>query len=455
MKITKYQKALDYLHKSIPRGKLRYPGIKGLERQKLLLEILGKPQNKYKVIHIAGTSGKGSTASFLSHLLADQGFKVGLTVSPHILYVRERIQINNKNISEDKFTDLVNRVIPAIEELKNKGYGEATYFEIVVAMFYLAFADFGVDYAVIETGMGGLMDGTNVVESENKIALITRLGLDHTRILGNNLTKIATQKAGIIFPKNTVITLWQHRNVRKVLDKTAKKNSSVLWYLKNGSNYKNVHLYNEGLKYNFNFGNLKLKNVFIKSRAIYQVENSALAMGTLEIIGQRDDFKIDENILRKTLADFKFLGRMDIFKIKNSQDKEVTVIFDGAHNPQKMVAFTGSLKRAYPKNKFEFIVAFKQKKEAKKMLQKIVPLAQKIILTSFVVEDQDMAAISQATNYMVEILETLKYKKYQIIANPNVAIKTAINESPLVAVTGSLYLLGKIYEKITNNKLID
>ncbi|HWS49213.1 MAG TPA: Mur ligase family protein, partial [Candidatus Methanoperedens sp.] len=185
MKIIFYKEVLEYLHQSIPKGKLRFPGELGLERQKFLLKCLDNPQNKYRVIHIAGTSGKGSTASYLSQLLEKHGFKVGLTVSPHILDIKERVQINNKNISESDFVLMLNKVIPAVEMAKKTGLGEPTYFEIMVTMFFYAFYYFKVDFAVVETGMGGTFDGSNVVALENKLAVITRLGLDHTGLLGN------------------------------------------------------------------------------------------------------------------------------------------------------------------------------------------------------------------------------------------------------------------------------
>lgn len=437
--ISSYKKALEYLYKSIPKGSLRYPGELGLKRQKFLLECLDNPQNKYPIIHLAGTSGKGSTASYTSHLLVAHGFKVGLTVSPHIIDIKERIQINNKNISQKDFVILLNKVIPAIEKSKENGLGNPTYFEILVAMFYFAFHYFKVDYAVVETGMGGLVDGTNIIDSEDKIALITKLGLDHTRILGNNIQKIAIQKAGIIHKKNIVISPWQFKNAREVLGKKTKETNSPIFYIKRGLNYKNIHLKENGLIYNFSFDNFCLKKIKLNTRALYQVENSALSLATLKIISQRDDFIINNKTVKKTLSKFKFSGRMEVV---NKQKK--ILVFDGAHNPQKMSAFIKSLKFSYPKQKFIFIVAFKQKKEAKKMLQKMIPIADKIILTSFIVEDQDMIAVSQTIKNLSIILDKLKFNKYQIINNPNLAIKQAIKKSNFVAITGSLYLLSKV-----------
>ncbi len=445
MKIQNYKQALNYLYKSIPKGKFRHPGELGLVRQRFILNCLNNPQNSYPVIHLAGTSGKGSTASYLSHLLSNHGLKTGLTVSPHIFDIRERVQINNKLISQKDFVILLNKIIPAIEKTQKSGLGNPTYFEIVVTIFYFAFHYYHVDYAVIETGMGGLMDGTNVIDSKNKIAVITKLGLDHTKLLGNNISKIATQKAGIIKPKNIVLSLWPVKAAKLVLDKAAKDNNSPLSYIKKGINYKNIHLIEKGLIYTYSFQDLVLKKLLLKTIALYQVENSALALSVLKTISNRDNFQVNPKIVKKTLANFKFAGRMDVSKTNTS-----TIIYDGAHNPQKMSAFIKSLKFSFPDQKFFFIVAFKQKKEAKKMLKEIIPIAKKIILTSFIVTDQDMVAISQDQNYLIKILKDLNFDKYQIISNPNLAIKKATDESKLVAITGSLYLLSKIKSSSTN-----
>jgi len=437
--ISGYKQALDYLQQSFPKGKLKHSGELGLKRQLFLLKCLDNPQNRYPVIHLAGTSGKGSTASYVSRLLVGHGFKVGLTVSPHLFDVRERIQINNQPVSQEDFVALLNKIIPAIEKTKDNGFGNPTYFEIMVTMFYLAFYLHRVDYAVVETGMGGFLDSTNVVISENKIAVITRLGLDHTGILGSTISKIAWQKAGIIHPKNIIVSPWQYKNARLVLDQKAQSNQSPLFYIKKGTNYKNIHLQKNGLIYDFNFDGLAFPKLFLNTIALYQVENSALALGVLKLVGNRDNFKVDSNIVKKILSNFNFAGRMNVFKVKNSNQKSTTVIFDGAHNPQKVSGFVKSLKFSFPGKQFIFVVAFKQKKEAKKMLKEIITLADKIILTGFGTDN------SQTIIRLIGILKSLNFNRYQVINDPVLAVKTATDESTLVAVTGSLYLLSKIY----------
>ncbi len=154
MKITTFKQAKQFLYNQIPSTEYRFPGELGLNRTKYLLKLLGNPQNKLKVIHIAGTSGKGSTAYLISSLLLAHGFKVGLHISPHLTDIRERIQINNELITEKEFTTYVNKLIPVIEEVRKSSYGTPSYFEIQVAMAYLLYFEKRVDYAVMATGLG-------------------------------------------------------------------------------------------------------------------------------------------------------------------------------------------------------------------------------------------------------------------------------------------------------------
>lgn len=227
--INSFKEAIDFFKSTIPVTAVKkFPGAKGLERQERLLELLGNPQDKIKVIHIAGTTGKTSTVKIINDLLIGQGFKVGLTVSPHLIDIRERIQINNELISEEDFVKNLNAIMPAIKEVAKSKLEMPTYFEVMVALFYYSFGKAKVDYAVIETGMGGTNDGTNTIHSENKIAVITPIGLDHTKILGKTISEIAQKKAGIINKFNPVFSAPQNINAVKVLNERAKQKSTKI-----------------------------------------------------------------------------------------------------------------------------------------------------------------------------------------------------------------------------------
>ncbi len=231
--IDSFAKAKKYLFTHIPTvSPQKFPGELGLKRAKYLLQLIGNPQEKLRVIHVAGTSGKGSVCFYISRLLQASGFKVGLHISPHLVNVRERCQINNKLIDEKTFYQSLNKIVPYVDQVTQSKYGKPTYFEILVALVFSIFSQQKVDYAVIETGLGGLLDGTNVVSRKDKLCVLTKIGFDHMAILGNTLTQIARQKAGIIQKNNPVISIDQQTSVKKVIEKKARTTSSQLLFIK-------------------------------------------------------------------------------------------------------------------------------------------------------------------------------------------------------------------------------
>ena len=443
--LNNYSQALHYLRCSVPNTKHRYPGTLGLDRQKEILRLLGDPQNKIKVIHLAGTSGKGSTATYLSHLLASHNFKVGLSLSPHLIDIRERFQINNQLISQKEFVQYLNQITPVIEQVKLSKFGKPTFFEILMALSFYIFYKKKVDYAVIETGMGGLLDGSNVVTNPNKVVLITRLGLDHTQILGSNISAIATQKAGIIHLNNPVFSSQQLKSAQKVLDSVAQKNDTSVFYLKPKINIKNIKRKNLFLTYDFSFQDFSLDTLKLNTIALYQVENSALALAVFVFLSQRDSFLLKDSQIRSTLANLRFYGRADLY-----QHQGHYLILDGAHNPQKMSALVKSLKLFFPNQKFTFLLAFKKRKDFSKMLKSLIPLAGDIIITQFYVTSQDMIQVSEPLGNLTKIFKKNNFSSYQIIIDNHQALNVALATNQHVVVTGSLYLLGDIYHANPN-----
>ena len=438
--INTYSEAISYLRRSIPKNENRFPGDLGLKRQAEILRLLGDPQNKIKAIHLAGTSGKGSTAFYISSLLINHGFKVGLTLSPHLLDIRERFQINNQLISKKEFVFYLNQIIPVIEKIKLTDFGRPTFFEILIALSFHIFYQKKVDYMVVETGLGGLMDGTNTITSSNQIVAITKLGLDHTSILGPNLKSIAFQKAGIIHPHNSVFSVKQLPQAQKVLDDVASKNKTQINYISPKINFKNINFKDQTLLYDFSFKNLSIKKLVLNTIGLYQVENSALSLSILSFLSSRDHFILNINQIRHTFLSAHFFGRVDIYQKGNQ-----TFILDGAHNPQKMRSLISSLKKAYPHQKFIFIIAFKQRHDFPQMIKSILPIAKKIILTSFNIKFQDMVQISQSASSIISLLKKLNFDNYQIALNPKSAYLLAKKTNQSTIITGSLYLLPKIY----------
>lgn len=438
--INTYSEAISYLRRSIPKNQNRFPGDLGLKRQAEILKLLGDPQNKIKTVHLAGTSGKGSTAFYISSLLINHGFKVGLTLSPHLLDIRERFQINNKLISKKEFVFYLNQIISVIEKIKLTDFGKPTFFEILIALSFYIFYQKKVDYMVVETGLGGLMDGTNTITSPNQVVVITKLGLDHTAVLGPNLKSIAFQKAGIIHQENPVFSAKQLFQAKKVLDDVALKNKTKVNYISPKTNFKNIKFKGQTIIYDFKFDDLNINKLCLNTIGLYQVDNSALSLSVLKFLSTRDHFNLNINQIKNTFLNSHFFGRVDFYQKGNQ-----TFILDGAHNPQKMRSLVSSLKKAYPHQKFIFIIAFKQRHDFPQMIKSILPIAKKIILTSFNIKFQDMAQISQSASSIISLLKKLNFDNYQIALNPKSAYLLAKKTNQSTIVTGSLYLLPKIY----------
>ncbi|MBI3366855.1 hypothetical protein HY041_04490, partial [Candidatus Roizmanbacteria bacterium] len=382
-----YSEVLEYLDTFIPKKRLLHTGENGITRTKYLLELLDNPQEKMNIVHVAGTSGKGSTAYLTSQLLGAHGFKVGFQVSPHLVDLRERFQLNNALISKELFVKYFNEIVPAVERARETQWGMLTFFEVCVCLAFNIFYKEKVDYTVMETGLGGLYDATNTVRNRNKLALLTKIGFDHQNVLGYTLSAIASQKAGIIQTGNTVITFQQKPRVMKVFYSQCKTKKSLLTVLKKERNFKNINISKAGILFNYEYKNLLLKNLEVGLIGEYQAENASLALTALYELGKRDNFSIDKSKIRETLEHIRFGGRGEIHMTKYHD-----VIIDGAHNPQKMKAFITAIHKLYPNKNFDFLIAFSQGKNQiqtlRGMLEQIVPLAHHIVITSFRLEGQ-------------------------------------------------------------------
>ena len=444
--IKNYQQAINYLKTTVPDSKHRYPGVLGLERQAEILRLLGNPQNKIPAIHVAGTSGKGSTCFYLSSLLISQGFKVGLTLSPHLTDIRERFQINNHLISQKDFIDYLNQIIPIIDSIDSR-FGKPTYFEILIALAFYIFHQQKVDYIVVETGLGGLMDGSNTITSPNQVCVFTKFGLDHTSILGKNITAIATQKTGIIHPQNPVFSIHQIKVARDVLSKQSSKNKTTVSYISPNKNFRNIKTKNGFLEYNFSDKNLNLKKLKLNSLGLYQVENSALALSVVNFLSVRDKFNLDSKKIRQTLSSVSFPGRMDTKILRNQQ-----FILDGAHNPQKMSALVKSLKKSFPGQKFIFLLAFKQRKDFSKMIKMIIPVASQITITKFKVVSDYKIQLSQSHSSLEKTFSKLDFSNFKYIPDKSLALDYVLKAQKPVVITGSLYLLSAIYPLLSSLK---
>ncbi|EKE25165.1 MAG: hypothetical protein ACD_5C00267G0001 [uncultured bacterium] len=476
MKITNLKQFEEFLKSRIPSREALFVGDIGIKRAKYFMRLIGDPQNKIKVIHIAGTSGKGSTAYLTSHILQSQGFKIGLSISPHVFDIRERMQIDNNLPSEKLILKHFNQILPIILKMEKSKYGSPTFFEINVGLAFYMFAKENIDYAIMETGLGGRLDATNAATSKNKICLITKIGLDHTEILGNKISEIANEKAGIIQGENTVISHHSSVTALKVikdicekqnadLEVISKKNYSIIsstplktvfdFYFQSNiipSKAQNQELTHtkckpsKTLKQVRDNNTLYLKNIKLGLIGKHQAENCSLALSCLAILSLRDNFTIDKKLLRSTLRNITIPGRMEMLKI-NGQ----TFILDGAHNPQKMKTFIENLSFIYPNQKFVFVAAFKKGKDWKKMLEKIIPTAEKIYLSGFSLSNQDNLHSSIDNQEISKFLLQKNFHNFETIQHSNilenVRMLSVDNKKPII-ITGSLYFIGFIVAHI-------
>lgn len=441
--VKNYQEAVDWLYSYAPeRGPKMVGGFIGLERTKYLLKLLANPQEKIPVIHVAGTSGKGSTSYLISLLLTTLGFKTGLHVGPHLLDLRERVQINNGLLKEYLFVKYLNQIIPVIEKMKNSQYGQPTYFEIMTSFAFYVFYMEKCDYAVMETGMGGLLDATNTVKNPKKLAVITRIGLDHMALLGQTLTEIAKQKAGIIQVKNIVITLDQSSKINKVFKDTAELKNALLNVLRKGVNFKNISFKEDKTVFDFEFENVR-NQIKLGLIGEYQAENCSLALASIKTLSKRDGFEINWPKALKTLEGASFPGR---FQILNLNGKKI--ILDGAHNGQKMSSFISSLNKVIP-GKVDFLISFKEGKDYLDMLKIITPKAKNIYVTSFALAGNDLKNYhSEGVEVIAKLLKKMGFEQYQAIEDQDLALTTALSSKSELVITGSLYFISNVYPKL-------
>lgn len=410
--ITTFQQANEALRRYLPPVTPTV-GAYTLERMRKLMDVLGNPQNNYKVLHIAGTSGKTSTAYYTAAFLVQSGKKTGLAVSPHVDELNERVQIGLVPLPEKKFCSELSIFLRLVE----KSGLHPTYFEVLTAFAFWEFNRQKCEYAVIEVGLGGLLDATNVISTKQKLNVITDIGIDHEQVLGKTLDRIAAQKAGIIQPYNTVVCYEQGAEVMDIIREVADQQQAELheiWPL--------------GM------------NELPHQLPLFQRRNWYLAYSVFGIVAERDGLGAPSvSALEKTAETF-IPARMEKRIIKNK-----TVIMDGAHNTQKLETLVASIRHDYPKKKMPVLISFVNTKQARisQCIQTLLPVCQQLIITSFHTAQNERVSVDPLK--IAEACESLGYEDYKVIDDPNFAYKTLLSTSADVClVTGSFYLLNHI-----------
>lgn len=382
-----------------------------LDRMTELMVRLGNPQNKIKIVHVAGTSGKTSTCYYIASLLVTAGLKVGLSVSPHIDEVNERVQVDMQPLPEIIFASELSDFIDIVSKTDVK----PTYFELLVGFAYWYFAKIKVDYAVMEVGLGGLLDGTNIVNSPDKVCVITDIGLDHTRILGKTIPKIAAQKAGIIQMHNPVFMYAQDNQVMDVVKARCKQLHAQLYEVE--------------------------QKIDIKDSTSVQKRNFNLAYSVYDLLQSRDELPKLTHEQLLNAAKITIPARMEIV-----HNNDQTIVIDGSHNFQKVEALATSLKELFTGSKIAGLVSFVSHKEpyASEALEILLPHLDSLILTTFD-SSQDSRHKSMGPSLLARVCEQQGFRNYQIITDPKKAYLSLVSSgADVLLITGSFYLLNHI-----------
>jgi dihydrofolate synthase/folylpolyglutamate synthase len=370
-----YTEAIAYLHSLIDYEKMRLerytPETHNLERVERLLAAVGNPHTSFPAVHIAGTKGKGSAAAMCEACLRACGYRTGFYISPHLHTFRERIQVDRQEIARENVVELVEEIRPSVERVPG-----VTYFEAITAMGFLHFARIGVDVAVVEVGLGGRLDATNVLTPE--ITVITSLSLEHMYLLGDTLAEIAYEKAGIIKPGIPVVSAPQRAEAIEVLERVSRERSAPLTVV--------------GRDWSYEPGTADLDGQAFTARRVtgdgseldgeywmpllgrHQLENATSAIAALDIVRQRN-WDVTAEAVKEGLRGVRWPGRMEILS------REPLIVVDGAHNPYSMQTLREALEEWFPGKRWVLVFGASADKNVAGMMEVLLPITEYVIVT--------------------------------------------------------------------------
>lgn len=422
-----YQETIDYLFA------LQKHGIKlALSNSATLMTLMGDPHRKFRSVHVAGTNGKGSTAAYIATMLQAAGYRVGLYTSPHLVSFTERIRINDVRIAEAKVVELAGRVRNAARKVEGTPGTTAfkpTFFEVATTMAFTCFAEEGVDIAVIEVGMGGRLDSTNVITP--LVSVITNIDLEHTEFLGTDITQIAGEKAGIIKQGVPVVTGALQPEVITIIEQQAAAQKSAVYRLFRDFMPETVTSLREQV-FDYQGINKSFEKLRINMLGRYQVDNACLALAAIECLRQAGVI-VDETAVRRGLEQVRWEGRLELVAGKPD------IYLDGAHNPasaQKLAATIREMKPLY--QRIILVIGILGDKDRQGIASALISLADHVVVTrpqySRAMEVKELASEIRKLHGSVATAET--------VAEAIAAARRTASPDDLVLITGSLYVVG-------------
>ncbi len=429
-----YYEAMKYINRT---GKF---GSKlGLDRINRLLYYMGNPHHKLRVIHVAGTNGKGSVVSIISSILIEAGYKVGIYTSPYLQRFTERIKINNEEISKDDIARLINYIGPIVDKVISEGYDNPTEFEIITAIMFKYFSDKQVDFVALEVGLGGRLDSTNVINP--LVSVITSISYDHLGILGNTLSQIAYEKAGIIKQNGIVVSYPQEEEALKVIEDVCKERNAKLILVSQYNTYISKYSH-KGQTFNLSINDKSYVDLKTSLLGEYQILNIKTSIQAIEALKYRG-IDIKDEYIYKGIENAKWPGRIEVM------GENPKIVLDGAHNVQGMAELKKAILKYFKYDKIILVIGVLRDKEYEKMCSIIMPIADTVITTK---PDSERALSSEELGGVAN-----KYNDSVIISSSildayNTSIESA-KEDDLIVFCGSLYMIGRVRDIIQKHML--
>ena len=437
-----YKQAKEFLLQTIDYEKLtqyKYDSSSfDLKRMEEMMAFVGNPHKKRRCVHITGTKGKGSTSIIIASILKELGLKTGLFTSPHLIYLEERMKVNDRMISQKMFVELINRLKPYVDRimLKNPTL-MPTFFEIVTAIAFLYFERKKVDISVLEVGMGGRLDSTNIILPE--ISVITPVSYDHTDRLGHTLDRIAYEKAGIIKEGVPVISSAQEPEPLSVISKTCKEKNARLYLVGKDILINNIKVTKRngfyGTEYEIRTWRNIYKNIFLPLVGRHQVENCATAIGALDVLAENGIIETNNENIINALAKVKCPARIEVIS------ESPLIVLDTAHTVSSMKILRESIKENFSFKKLIVVIGLSADKDIEGILKEIAFVADDLILTR-------TGNPREAEPEKMAVTAKRFYRKNpMVIEDIDKALKEAkriAEKDDLICITGSFFLAGKL-----------